>query len=71
MSETLLRFVIADDSELDHLTQEAWLGNQEIADLRLIDGEWRVTFFPSSQLGELSWDNLKTIFETFSKFKSE
>src|SRR5437763_13257653 len=71
ISQTLLRFVVADDPELDHLTQEAWLGNQEIADLRLIDGEWRVTFFPTGQLGDLSWDNLKAIFETFSKFKSE
>jgi len=71
MSQTLLRFIIADDPELDHLTQEAWLGDQEVADLRLVDGEWRVTFFRNSQLGELSWDNMKTIFEAFSKFKSE
>jgi hypothetical protein len=71
MSQTLLRFVIADDPELDHLTQEAWLGDREVADLRLVSGEWRVTFFPGGQLGGLSWDDLKTIFETFSKFKSE
>jgi hypothetical protein len=71
MSQTPLRFVVADDPELDHLTQEAWLGDQEVADLRLVNGEWRVTFFSSGQLSELSWNNLKTIFETFSKFKSE
>ena len=71
MSQPLLRFVIADDPELDHLTQEVWLGDQEVADLRLVDGEWRVTFFPIGQFSELSWDHLKAIFETFAKFKSE
>jgi hypothetical protein len=71
MLHNSLKFVIADDPELDHLTQEAWLGKQEVADLRLVDGEWRVTFFPNGQSCELSWDDMKAILETFSKFKSE
>jgi hypothetical protein len=72
MSQTpLLSFVVADDPELDHLTQEAWLDDQEVAELRLENGEWRVTFFPTGRPDDLCWDDLKTIFETFSKFKSE
>ena len=72
MQQEHLRFVVTDDFDLKFtLIQEAWIGEREVADLRRVDGEWRITFFPEGQFCELSWQTLTEIYQTFSKFVSE
>jgi hypothetical protein len=53
------------------LVQEAWLNDQLLATIRNIAGEWMVTFFPSDQFCELSWEHLITIQQSFARFIQE
>lgn len=69
MQNEQLEFIIANDPENDfELIEEVWLNNQQIADLRLVEGEWRVTFFSNSGSPEISWSFFEEIYQTFQKF---
>ncbi len=69
MQQEQLRFVVTNDPSLDFdLIQEAWIGNQQVADVRQVNGAWKVTFFPQGQFCELSWKAFTEIYLAFSKF---
>ena len=72
MKQEQLRFVVASDRSLDfELIEEAWIGDREVADVRQVDGEWQVTFFPNGKFCELSWEVFAKIYQEFSKFVTE
>ena len=69
MKNEQLEFVIANDPENNfELMQEVWLDNQQIADLRLVEGAWKVTFFANDRLPEMPWSLFEEIYQTFQKF---
>lgn len=67
-----LEFIVTNDPENDfELMQEVWLNDQEIADLRLIDDEWQVTFFPcKDSFFEIPLDTFEKIYKAFDDFVS-
>lgn len=72
-----LRFVVTNGPDFDmELLEEAYIGKEQVADVRYVDGTWKTTFFPNTSVSgnpvcELSWDSLMKIQEGFSKFRAE
>ncbi|GEM_PF-6097677 len=65
-----LEFVVTNDPELDYaLSQEVWLDNQLLMDLRYINREWVVTFFTVNS--KLSLEYLTEIQHQFNYFVQE
>ncbi len=72
MAQEPLRFAVASDLDLEHtLIKEAWKGEEEVADVRYINGAWQVTFFAGNKQRELSWQELSTIYYAFADFIKE
>lgn len=72
MEQKRLNFVIANDSSLDFdLIEEAWIGEQEVADVRRVNNKWQITFFPEGKFCELSWQDFTEIYQQFSRFVTE
>jgi len=77
MQEEGLRFVVTNspDSDMD-LLEEAYIGKEQVADIRRVENCWKVTFFPNDKLleksvCELPWEVLTEIQAAFSKFRTE
>ncbi len=69
MAHSQLRFIVTNAPELDFdLIQEAWIDEQEIADVRQIHGKWEITFFHHNSCCTLSWKNFTEIYYTFATF---
>lgn len=69
MQNRQLEFVVVNDPENDfEIMQEVWLDNQQIADLRLVEGEWKVTFFSKDGMSETPWILFEEIHQAFQKF---
>ncbi len=68
-----LEFVVTNDPDLDYnLVREAWVNNEMVADVRLVDNVWKVTFFSNDEKPcELSWENVEKIYSAFSEFIKE
>lgn len=65
-------FVVTNDPDLDYdLIQEAWIQNEQVADVRHVNNVWKVTFFSQEGQRELSWDVLQKIYSVFFKFIQE
>lgn len=72
MTEQTLNFVVTDDFDLEYtLIQEAYIGEEEVADVRYINGNWQVTFFANNQQRELSWEDFSNIYRSFAEFVAE
>jgi hypothetical protein len=77
MREEGLRFVVTNSPDFDmDLLEEAYIGEEQVADIRRVEDDWKVTFFPNDKLSEkpvceLSWEILAEIQAAFSKFRME
>lgn len=72
MAEQSLYFVVTDDFDLEYtLIQEAYIGEEEVADIRYINGDWQVTFFADNQRCVLSWEDFSNIYRSFAEFVME
>ncbi len=72
MAEQSLYFVVTDDFDLEYtLIQEAYIGEEEVADVRYVNGDWQVTFFADNQRCELSWEDFSNIHRSFAEFVAE
>lgn len=75
MESPELEFIVANDPSLDYdLIKEVYKkeDNQQIADLRCVEGTWCVTFFSKESIcQEITWTNFEDIYVQFKKFVEE
>lgn len=77
MQKEDLRFVITNSPDPDmDLLEEAYIGEEQIADIRCVENSWKVTFFPNDKIAETSvcelpLEILTKIHLAFSKFRVE
>jgi hypothetical protein len=77
MQEESLHFVVTNGPDFDmDLLEEAYIGEEQVADIRRVENSWKVTFFPNDKISdtsvcELPWEVLVEIHAAFSKFKME
>lgn len=77
MQEEGLRFVVTNSPDSDmNLLEEAYIGKEQVADIRRVENSWKVTFFPNDKIleksvCELPWEVLTEIQTAFAKFRTE
>jgi hypothetical protein len=58
------------------LLEKAYIGEEQVADIRRVENSWKVIFFPNYKTSgksvcDHSWEILTEIYATFSKFRAE
>jgi len=77
MQEENLRFVVTNSPDFDmDLLEEAYIGSEQVADIRRVENSWKVTFFPNDKISdtsvcELPLEILTKIHAAFFKFRTE
>ena len=67
-----LEFVNTSDVELGfEPVLEAWLHNHLLADLRRVNGEWRVQWFSDTEVSACSWEIFRAVYCEFERFVYE